>query len=68
MLTLWGDKQGEIIDVLWDGFIVSGWRWWIKVCVWLLGVFEKELLLLNFDSILKHINGEIEITTLGYKV
>ena len=38
------------------------------MCVWLLGVYEKELLLLNFDSILKHINGEIEITTLGWKV
>ena len=38
-VTLWGDKQGDIVDILWDGFVVDGWKWWIKVCVWLVSLY-----------------------------
>ena len=59
-VTLWGDKQGEMVDVLWDGFLVDGWKWWIKVSIWIVSLYEKELLLMNFDAILMHMNTTIE--------
>jgi hypothetical protein len=38
---------------MWDGFLLTGWKWWIRVCLWLLSIFEADLLEMSFEEILK---------------
>jgi hypothetical protein len=47
-ITLWGEMTGELCWIMWDGFICKGWKWWIKTILWLLGILEAELSLMNF--------------------
>jgi hypothetical protein len=35
-MTLWGEQQGDIVWILWDGFLLDGWKWWMQVCLWIL--------------------------------
>jgi len=53
IVTLWGEMEGDIVWILWDGFLIEGWKWWAKVCLWLLGIFEPDLLEMTFEDILK---------------
>ena len=45
--------SGDLCWLLWDGFIVKGWKWWFKTMLWLLGVLEVELLGMNFQEMMK---------------
>jgi hypothetical protein len=45
--------SGDMSWILWDGFIIKGWKWWIKTCLWLLRNLEAELLKMNFEEIMK---------------
>lgn len=52
-ITLWGEFSGDVVWILWDGFLTDGWKWWMKVCLWVLTVFQAEFLSLRFEDILK---------------
>jgi len=39
-ITLWGEMSGDLSWVMWDGFILQGWRWWFKTCIWLMKILE----------------------------
>jgi hypothetical protein len=38
---------------MWDGFLCKGWKWWMKVGLWLLGILEPELMKMNFEGMMK---------------
>jgi hypothetical protein len=44
---------GDIVWIMWDGFLIEGWKWWAKVCLWLLRIFEADLLEMSFEGVLK---------------
>lgn len=44
IMTLWGEQQGDIVWILWDGFLLDGWKWWMQIGLWILEV--------NFDDLL----------------
>lgn len=52
-ITLWGEMSGDMCWILWDGFMVKGWKWWIKTCLWLLRNLQADLLNMNFQEIMK---------------
>ena len=37
-ITLWGEMSGDLCWLLWDGFIIKGWKWWFKTMLWFLGI------------------------------
>ncbi len=45
--------SGDLIWILWDGFIIKGWKWWIKTGLWLFKKLEPELMNMNFEEIMK---------------
>lgn len=45
--------EGDIVWLLWDGFLAEGWKWWVKVSLWVLGIFENDLLEMPFEDILR---------------
>lgn len=49
IITLWGEMEGDIVWLMWDGFLIDGWKWWAKMCLWLLSIFEADLLQMNFE-------------------
>jgi hypothetical protein len=53
IVTLWGEMEGDIVWLMWDGFLLTGWKWWVRVCLWLLSIFEADLLEMSFEEILK---------------
>lgn len=56
-VTLWGEMPGEVVWVLWDGFVLEGWSWWFKACIWVMGIFEADLIDMPFDDILRFFCG-----------
>ena len=52
-ITLWGENSGDLCWVMWDGFMIKGWKWWIKTVLWLLKLLEPELLNMNFEEMMK---------------
>lgn len=52
-ITLWGEMSGDLCWVLWDGFICKGWKWWFKTMLWLLNILQPDLLVMNFEQMMK---------------
>ena len=52
-ITLWGEYQGELAWVMSDGFVIDGWLWWMKVCLWVMNEKKEEFLQKGFESIMK---------------
>lgn len=59
--------SGDLSWVLWDGFIIKGWKWWFKTTLWLLRVLEPELLKMNFEEIMKTFS-DLHSSLLFYKL
>lgn len=57
-MTLWGELQGDIVWILWDGFLIDGWKWWMQTGMWILEINAEELLDMNFEEILRFLNDD----------